>query len=767
MLPVDWFNLSALWYLQTLVATLTLAPFALWLFRNSTDRGASVARPLSLLLLIWPAWYLAGIGSGLVPFGVAALWVTIVVLGASGWFLAARASLIDRVTLQHLAIAEAGFLVCFALFIWLHGYGPDITSQEKNSDLMMLSSAMRADAMPPMDSWLSGHEINYYYLGYVIFGSVGRMVGAQPGEAFNLALATIFGMTVVAVAGLAGNIIGKWSGMMLARIAGVLAVGFVVVSGNPWAAFTWMNDRDNQWNMSFFGDSIGWNATRILPSGTDYNAISEFPAFSFVLADLHPHLMALPYAIVALAVAWMFLTLPNSDLVREHWPRLAFAGGVIGSLYALNAWDFPTYLLVGILALLWGSAMRSARERTVAVGVVVVASLVAWLPFYVNFKAPTRQGTSSLADTLAEIPAIGRLLASISGYSGERSTFGHYLSIFGFVWAIAIVLIAVEFYRRRELPYDTAVQNLILGAGAIFLLGGLLIPAPVLVAAGLPVIAILLLYERDHSVSLANVALGLFGLGFALTIIPEFFFLLDIFGNRMNTIFKLYYQIWLLTGLASALAVVSVAQSARQVPIMRYAVALGAAATLALGSVFPVVAGHQWLEWRSPDREWVGINGLEYLELSDPGEYAAIDWLWDNGTPEDVMLAAGGCDWEDELGRPAAGSGVPTIIGWRGHEDQWHLGDDEFATEFSERNLAVQQLYETLDPTLLDQYGVTLLFIGSPEVNGIRGVSGLVPTDSGCSPGPFPNASDSAWPGAGWTEVFNQDDVRIYKRDGS
>ena len=40
--------------------------------------------------------------------------------------------------------------------------------------------------------------------------------------------------------------------------------------------------------------------------------------------------------------------------------------------------------------------------------------------------------------------------------------------------------------------------------------------------------------------------------GFGLIIVPEFFYLRDFFGTRMNTIFKFYYQVWILMGLASA-----------------------------------------------------------------------------------------------------------------------------------------------------------------------------------------------------------------------
>lgn len=729
-------------------------------------------RPLASLLFIWPVWLLSGIGSGVVPFNTLTIWITVVVLGIAGWTLVANTRLIDRLLIQHLVIAEVGFAVCFAAFLWFHGYGPAITDQEKPSNLMMLSSAMRAESMPPEDAWFSGNDINYYYLGYVIFGTFGRLIDATPAETFNLALATIFGMTVVAAAGLAGNIIGKWSPLVFARIGGVLAVGFIVISGNPWAAFTWLSDRSGQWDRFFFGDTaqeqwaVGWHSTRILDAGTQ-TAISEFPAFSFVLADLHPHLMALPFALTALGVAWMLATLSGAALMRDHWPRLIAAGGVFGSLYALNAWDFPTYLAVGLLALFWGTAALAAKERIAALAIVVMSSVVCWLPFYANFEAPTKQGTSDLAESVGTIPMVGGLLASVAGYTGTRTSFGDYFSVFGFAWTIGIVFIASEFFQRRNQPFDRPVQNLLIGAGVVFTIIGLIAPASLLLVCGLPIIAIWMLFDRDRSLSLSNVALSLFGVGFSLALIPEFFFLLDVFNSRMNTIFKVYYQVWILIGLGSALAVISLVQTYQRISVARYLVATGAAIVLALGVVYPVVGGHQWLEWRSPDRKWVGIDGLEYLHAGNQGEYDAITWLRENGSSDDVLLAAGGCDWTGAIGRPSGASGVPALLGWEGHESQWHLGDDAAFNEMLARIAAIPELYENPTSELLDRYGVTLIYIGEIEQSGYRTSQGLQETSQVCAPGPFPNASSESFPGTGWTEAFNQDDVRIYRRDGT
>src|SRR5690625_3451553 len=98
---------------------------------------------------------------------------------------------------------------------------------------MMLASNMQSTSMPPADAWLSGEPVNYYYVGYTIWAAFARMIGATPAEAFNLALISIFAMTVVAAIGLGANILSHWYSETIARIGGILTGLFVVILGNP------------------------------------------------------------------------------------------------------------------------------------------------------------------------------------------------------------------------------------------------------------------------------------------------------------------------------------------------------------------------------------------------------------------------------------------------------------------------------------------------------------------------------------------------------
>ena len=96
----------ALWYLVWTIASIAYTPLILVLFRRLTDRGASFARALSALLLVWPAWFLSGMTGSVVPFTATTLWITLAAGGAASWYFAIRAGAIDREAIWHVALAE-------------------------------------------------------------------------------------------------------------------------------------------------------------------------------------------------------------------------------------------------------------------------------------------------------------------------------------------------------------------------------------------------------------------------------------------------------------------------------------------------------------------------------------------------------------------------------------------------------------------------------------------------------------------------------------
>ena len=68
-------------------------------------------------------------------------------------------------------------------------------------DVAFFSSLWRAQHLPPPDPWLSGAPINYYYFGHFLLASIAKVLSTQPGTAFNLGIAVIFGLVATAVFG--------------------------------------------------------------------------------------------------------------------------------------------------------------------------------------------------------------------------------------------------------------------------------------------------------------------------------------------------------------------------------------------------------------------------------------------------------------------------------------------------------------------------------------------------------------------------------------
>lgn len=784
---MSWLIPSLWWYVATLIASIACLPITFWLFRRTMGQGAAFARPVAMLVTIWPVWFLSSLVPSLGLWSGAFLWGVLALIAAIGWAQILRRKWMNRSVLVHFGIAELAYLVAFSAFFWFRGFGPMAEQQEKPGELMMLSSVMQSNHMPPSDAWLSGHDINYYYIGYAIWGGFGKMTGIVPAGVFNLALISTFAMAFVAISGLVAMVLGRFHGSWAARLGGSFAGVMALIIGNPWSAWQ-VQQSTLQGNPStWFFDGIGWNASRLIRDSPDpdygFNPITEFPAFSFILGDLHPHVLTLPFAATALGLAWLLLTLgpvqEGEPFWRRHGARIAVAGAFLGSIYCLNSWDFPTYAGIAALALVIGTVGFGWRSQLGAVALLGAAAIITWLPFHLSFSAPSNPIDSPIGTVFGWVPVIGGIVESIGLYQGLATTPGEFFSIFGFQYVVMMALILGEVARRREpifsqrlrrqgeRPYaDPLAEYFALGFGVLCFIGAIVLPMPLLMLCGLPVIVVWLLLERDARLTPANVSLVLFALALLLLLVPEFFYISDIYsGSRMNTVFKVSYQVWLLMSIASGLGIVALWKSVRFNIVLRYLVPLGTAAILIAGLAYPVVGGQQWLNWRNPDREWVGIDGLAYLKTepdsTEAAEYEAIQWLLENAEEDDVILTAGGGEWDTAVGRLSGGSGVPTIIGWTGHERQWHLGDDAVLAELPQRVNDIDAMY-AVPPTLelLDKYGVTLLYIGPNELNGAP-IAKPRPGDMSITP--IPTANDPAYPGDGWELVFEQGDVRIYR----
>jgi len=723
---------------------------------------------------------------------------------------------------------EALFLAAMLAAVWMRAHDPAPWGTERPMDYAFFNAIQRSAAFPPNDPWLSGYSINYYYFGYLLMAAVAQLSGLAPAVAYNLSLALIFALTALGVAGLVANLMllvtrpapgeaiaPRRPGPAELALFPLLGVLFVLVAGNQSgliqvalgderavaldgpqllaalgqaAAGAPAIQLPAPVDASDFGELSGWERRDAWadfnwwwPSRSlwdDYRdpasgavsrryVITEFPLFSFRLGDMHPHVMALPFGLLAIALALAVAARPAAPafaLSRGGWAELLLSGVVLGSLYAINSWDLPTYMLLyaGALALLY---VRLADGGPILWGqlgrqllMVVVAAFVLFAPFHLTFRSLVG-GAAPLID----LPLLGRLTSIVAPYTAGRSGLHAFLIIFG-LFALPIVAFVYLAWRptvarppdggRAESGEDQPADGvwrpesgqalgIVAGqAGAqvppaavallpwlppALLLLGLLLGFPLLALAGLGLLALIGALRRPDRPGEAF-GLLLAALGCAVVFGTELIYIRDVFEGwsaRFNTIFKFYYQVWLIWGSLAPFALwwaVSRARGAAR------GVAVGALALTALffaGSlVFPAAV------LREVGRgEAVGLEGRTPREGSAAG-VASLAWLRQNAAPGSVVLEAvkvedlaaqrcGGSYNGEGYANVSAATGLPTVIGWVGHEAQWRGGDPQARAEFGPRCAAVETIYTTLDPAaareLLDRYNVRYVYVGGLE----------------------------------------------------
>ena len=694
------------------VIGLGAAPLAGVLLARLPGAGLGLGKVLGLLLATWLIWL--GGSSTLVPYGAgsAALWIALVcacgllawVRGwegrravargePRGWLarrrwrrLAARAPAPDPLRTRLFWGAEAVFAVAFAAMALLVAYSPDVWNTEKPMDMAFLNAANRADSFPPADPWLAGSDLNYYYLGHLAMGVLVKLAAVAPDHGYNLAVATLFALAAAAVFTLGGTLWGAARGPRGAVGAGLAAVGLVLVAGNLEGARRLIADGGPLREYDWFA------ASRVVE-----DTITEFPWFSFLLADLHAHVLALPFTLLALAFALqVVLAGPRLAGRRRAALEAGGAGLAIGFLYAVNSWSYP--VMAGLMTLAvaaWLCDRRSAPQRPAAVRwllVVLAASVLLMLPFHLSF-APSARGFGVVEE--------GR---GFAGWLRDQALLYGGLAVF-----VALA------YAGRVLATRRPLRNAVWIAVAALFAGSLLAAIDYAHVALLSVALLLALHALlSGGVAPAQRLTWLLVAGGVLCLLgPELFYVRDEFEGgdlyRMNTVFKLGYQAWLLLGLA-AIGALAARREWLAHRAGRWAFGLLAAAAVAAVAVYPVAGTYAR---KGAFAAAPTLDGLGWLRDRAPGDIGAIEWLNENAPAGAVVLETVGDDYSAfGHARISTFTGLPAVLGWPGHERQW-------GHRLGSRIQDVARAYETPSTVeaaaLLRRYDVRYVVVGQLE----------------------------------------------------
>ncbi len=588
-----------------------------------------------------------------------------------------------------------------------------------------------------------------------------------------------------------GDPVGGPSAFILKRgplLTGLLAVMFLLFLGNLEGFFEVANARgalspgfasslqikdfppppaapvaipaDNWW---------WWRASRVVGTfdaagnSQDYT-INEFPFFSFLLGDVHPHVLALPFVILGLAFSLNVLRMPAQTWWKQM-PRTLVTGLVFGALGFLNTWDMPTFLAIYIVAFAAGRFlqyhhfnldwMRHWLSYGAALGGL---ALLFYLPFYTVFR--------SQASGIGVVIFHSKLHHFLIFWSPFLLLAGGYLAWHTWAWLRDGLYLPVGAISGEK---GTVRPEFILPPLAVAILGMLAAGIGTAVAmAGIPVLGVLLPavalglglmlrwagiratpvvhsiipsfspgggsvgviagfrpdkrrgaapakawnYSggREHFFVLLLVVFALLLLGFC-----EVLFLRDLFGNRMNTVFKFYYQSWVLLALAGAVMVYFLAMRWQGAgPAWRAAGAVFgvvAVVLVAASLVYPVAAT---ISKSNSFASSPSLDGMVAFARFRPDEMEAIRWLNQNAPGLHHIAEASGGSYS-QFGRASMATGLPTLLGWDFHERQWR--GTAIDSEANARKRALETIFRAGPEAkeLLRRYQVQYIFLGPQE----------------------------------------------------
>ena len=829
------------WYLTVLAVSIAATPLTLRAFQALPDRGYAFARVLGIFLVSLLLWL--GTSYGLLRNTAGGAWLALIIVALmSVWVFRHHSGnegggLLSRLhravrwssSWKYVLRVEILFLVSFAAWTYVRAYDPAISHTEQPMDLMFINGIWSSPTYPPRDPWLSGHAISYYYFGYWMISTLAHISAQPPEIAYNVGQACWFGLLITSSFGIGYNLFclasrerGETSGSseqvdsseegektgrvkgFLPLAAGLLTSTAVALTSNLHVILEWLYAQGVRMNSlirlvdvhNFPGGATvsrlwyidsgwtwWWRASRVIEDvdldGNHIEVIDEFPIFSYVLSDNHPHLLAMPFVILVIAIAltWFIgdgqgkvgdagtdgseaeekkgLASAAFDWLVTQYHVISSSTGpaglfliisATGSLLFLNTWDFPPYwLLMGVAALFTyggrnegaGAAMGSAMARACVVGLfILVGAILLYLPYFLtaqsqaggispNLLHPTKFPQFFLMFGHFLLAGIGLLILTLRE---QRPSATVLLTSMVFVFGVPVTFLVASAVLKSISPSGTvAVGDQVRPFLDVFFERRLEQPLTFLLLGAMISVSMGLLWQRFQEPGRANRAttfvLCLFAIGMLLTYMPEFVFLRDNFGTRMNTVFKFYYQGWLLLAISAAytiflyvkIAAVRVRQGVEIPGItsrIEYILPAVSLLLILLCLVFPVAGAYAKIKGFGTQEPT--LNGLAYV---GEDELAVVDWIRRNTSPEAVILEAKGASYNSGTARISASTGRATLLGWDGHVAQWR--GRAYGEMAAGRDEAISEIYLRPRPSTLREtirrWGIDYVLIGPEE----------------------------------------------------
>ena len=798
------------WYLIVSLLGWITFPLAHFLFPALADRGYTLSRAAGLLVWGYIFWLLASLGIAQNDIGGILLALAFII-GLSIWSVVNRksethaphASVVDflRSNLSLILTTEILFFIAFAFLAFVRSANPELNGTERPMELAFINAILRSPTFPPQDPWLSGYAISYYYFGYVMTAMLARITGITGSMAHNLMTSLVFGLGAIGAYGILYNLLARTdreqpsdARLPSPTLSALLAPLFLLLIGNfgtllevlHQRGFLWAKDAVSGAYTSRFWTWLDmkelsqppsapfnwpplerylwwWRSSRVLQDYDMLNrpleVIDEFPFFSFLLGDLHPHVLAIPFGLLAVAVAMNLFFGGLRGEIQVFGAKLCvnfagfiFSALVLGGLAFLNTWD----ILIGAALIVASYVIWRANEDgwslarledTLLFGLPLgILAILLYLPFYLGFSS---QAGGIMPNFMyvtrgAHLWVMwGTLLIPILAYlaylwRGEKIPSNWKLGFslgLGFTllllfltfltgWLGSIVekdFVAGFLSGQGMTPGQfvaATTQRRISHGGSLITLLAVLIPSLTFLfqnhsiandenqtVEAAPVIP-----PSDFRSSPHQFILLILALGAVLILVPDFVYLRDNFGYRINTVFKFYYQAWMLWSLSAAFGITILLQNLRGALNVLFRVLIGL--VIFCGLLFPVY-GLMTKTNNFKPYDGFTLDDFERIRRENPDEAAAIEFL--QTVPDGVIAEAVGDSYHSEYARISTYTGLQTVLGWIGHEGQWRGSSEPQGSRREDITmLYVTTHWEEAQP-IIEKYNIRYIFIGNIE----------------------------------------------------
>lgn len=589
----DFFLIFHWWFLLFILG-LFFFPLTSFIFNNFFDKGYALSKTIAILLTSWFIWLLGSLK--ILPFSSQTIWLVIILLSIGNFWLLKKVKndFINKLKDNWgiFLFEEFLFFITLALWSFVRGFQPNIQGLEKFMDYGFLNSILRSKYFPPTDMWLAGETINYYYFGHLISAFLTKLSGLDSAITYNLMIATILALTFISSFSLGANMVFIWLSDWKLKTENLLRINNwkLIIIGGLLAAFLtnlggnfhplWWYSKNSDFKTYWYPD-----ATRFIVEkfGAHDNTIHEFPIYSYVVADLHGHMINIPNVVLILSLILVvslkiFSRKKLSDLV----PWLSALCFCLAIAFMTNAWDYPIYLMVAGGVIFLSNKLKAGWvEAIIKSGIygifLVLGSLFFSLPFQLSFKN----------------------IAQGIGLVDFHTPSWMLLVLWGLPLLNTVIFLIFLMKKKKKLPL-----NLI-----------------------------------DYYALIALI------ISWLLIFLPEIIFVKDIYihsHQRANTMFKLTYQSFIMFSLSSGYIAVRVLIGIRSNLSKLFFVILY---SLFLTPVFiyPRFAIKSYYGLK----DYRNLYGLSYLKEAYPQDYQAILWLKENVVGQPVVVEAVGESYTD------------------------------------------------------------------------------------------------------------------------